>query len=191
MYFCGLRSGEALNLLWDGVNIDFEQNKITLVNRAATQEIPPFKVKDYEERSVPMPQMVIDILTQLQAQSETKNPFVFLSKERFERIQKKVWQEKYLELGKAGDWESRYLLNNCLRDFKYHCRSAGIKTREKFNLHCLRKSYATNLANTGTPAHTLMKLMGHSSIVTSQKYYLRSSDANEKRAVEELERMYV
>jgi len=31
---------------------------------------------------------------------------------------------------------------------------------------------------------------GHSSIITSQKYYLHSSDANEKRAVEELERMF-
>jgi integrase len=35
-----------------------------------------------------------------------------------------------------------------------------------------------------------MKLMGHSSIVTSQKYYLRSSDANEKKAVEALEKIY-
>ena len=37
----------------------------------------------------------------------------------------------------------------------------------------------------------LMKLMGHSSIVTSQKYYLHSSDENEKKAVEELEKMSV
>ena len=62
---------------------------------------------------------------------------------------------------------------------------------KKANLHCLRKSYATNLANAGTPVHTLMKLMGHSSIVTTQKYYLRSSDENEKKAVEELEKMSV
>jgi integrase len=55
----------------------------------------------------------------------------------------------------------------------------------------LRKSYASNLANAGTPVHTLMKLMGHSSIVTTQKYYLHSSDENEKKAVEELEKMSV
>ena len=190
MYFCGLRTGEALNLLWDGINIDFENNKITVVNRAATRELPPFKVKDYEERTVPMPQMVVDSLTKLQEQSETNNPFVFLTKERFERVQKKIWQEKFLNAGKSADWESRYLINNLLRDFKYNCTSAGFKTNEKFNLHCFRKSYATNLANAGTPAHTLMKLMGHSSIVTSQKYYLRSSDANEKKAVEALEKIY-
>lgn len=38
---------------------------------------------------------------------------------------------------------------------------------------------------------TLMKLMGHSSISTTQKYYLHSSDANEQRAVEALEKLVV
>jgi integrase len=99
---------------------------------------------------------------------------------------KQKWSEKR-DVGMAGDWVNRNLANNCLRNFKVHCKNAGIKTREKLNLHCLRKSYATNLANAGTPVHTLMKLMGHSSIVTSQKYYLHSSDANEKKAVEALE----
>jgi integrase len=91
--------------------------------------------------------------------------------------------------GNAGDWVNRNLTNNILRDFKVHCRNAGIKTREKLNLHCLRKSYASNLANAGTPVHTLMKLMGHSSMVTTQKYYLHSSDENEKKAVEALEKL--
>jgi integrase len=189
MYYTGLRLGEALNLLWDGINIDFEHNKITVVNRAATQKLPPFKVKDYEERSVPMPKQVVDILTKLQQESQTVNPFVFLSKERYELVQEK-WANKR-ELGIACDWVNKDLVNNSLRNFKVHCRNAGIKTNEKLNLHCLRKSYATNLANAGIPCHTLMKLMGHSSIVTSQKYYLHSSDANEKKAVEEMEKLGV
>ena len=81
------------------------------------------------------------------------------------------------------------LLNNVLRDFKKHCFLAGIKTNDKLTVHCLRKSYATNLANIGTPAQTLKKLMGHSSIQTTMEFYLRSSDANEKKVCEELERM--
>ena len=56
-------------------------------------------------------------------------------------------------------------------------------------VHCLRKSYGTNLANLGTPAHTLKELMGHSSIVTTQKYYLQSTDANKQKAVEGLDRI--
>ena len=49
------------------------------------------------------------------------------------------------------------------------------------------KKCAKNSLHYRTPVHTLMKLMGHSSIATTQKYYLHSSDANEKKAVEALE----
>ncbi len=59
----------------------------------------------------------------------------------------------------------------------------------KLTLHCLRKSYAQNLADHGTPISTLKKLMGHSSIRTTEEYYLRSTDANEmqaKRVLDEL-----
>jgi integrase len=190
MYFCGLRLAEALNLFWDGINIDFEKNKITLVNRTATQEIPPFKIKDYEERSVPMPKQVIDILTKLQDEAETGNPFVFITKARFEEL-KLCWKEKYIDKNRAGDWIFRDVLPNALKNFKKRCKDAGIKFNEKMTIHCLRKSYATNLANAGTPVHTLMKLMGHSNIATCQKYYLKSSDANEERAVKELEKICV
>ena len=40
-----------------------------------------------------------------------------------------------------------------------------------------------------TPVQTLKKLMGHSSIQTTMEFYFQSSDANENKAVCELERM--
>jgi len=54
MYWCGLRYGEAANLLWDGRNIDFENNRIAIFNRPGSKDIPFFNVKDYEARSIPM-----------------------------------------------------------------------------------------------------------------------------------------
>ncbi|MBN1124728.1 MAG: tyrosine-type recombinase/integrase, partial [Sedimentisphaerales bacterium] len=53
--------------------------------------------------------------------------------------------------------------------------------------HCLRKSYGTNLADLGTPVHTLKSLMGHSSITMTMKFYIHVSDANKKKAVMGLE----
>jgi integrase len=188
MYFCGLRLGEALNLRWDGINIDFENKKITVTNRPASKEIPPFKIKDYEDRSLPMPKQVIDILTKLKEQQEEGNPFVFLSNDRYQIVKKK-WQKDFYNVGKAGDWVNRNLANNILRDFKQHCRDAGIKINEKYNLHGLRKSFACNLANFNTPIQCLLKLMGHSKLQTCQEFYLKSCDSNEKRAVEQLEKM--
>ena len=86
--------------------------------------------------------------------------------------------------------DDAYMMNNCLRDFKLYCKKAGIRTSLKLNIHGLRKSYATNLANSGqVPPHTLQKLLGHSDVKTSMDYYVGSSDANTERAVEALDRL--
>ena len=187
MYGCGLRYGEAINLLWDGRNIDFDNNRINITNRPGTKDIPSFMIKDYECRSVPMPRWVIDILTKLQSESTEGCPFVFMTPRRWGRV-KETWQ-KMIKDGKEDEWENKLLLNNVLRDFKKTCVSAGIKTNDKLTIHCLRKAYGTNLANASTPAHTLKELMGHASIQTTTEFYLYSSDANEERAVAALDRI--
>ena len=81
------------------------------------------------------------------------------------------------------------ILLNINRKFKFYCQKAGIITDDKLCVHCLRKSYGTNLANLSTPVHTLKDLMGHSNIQTTMEYYLFSSDANKKKAVDGLEGM--
>jgi integrase len=103
-------------------------------------------------------------------------------------IVKNKWQEMRSR-GEEHLWENDYMMNNVLRDFKLCCSKAGIRTTQKLNIHGMRRAYATNLANAGTPAQTLMKLCGHSDIKTTMDYYLKSSDANEQRAVEALDEM--
>jgi len=185
MYWCGLRYGEAAHLLWDGQNIDFGNNQINIYNSPPTKDIPPFNIKDYEARSVPMNKWVVDILTELHAKADEKCPFVFLSSKRYE-IVKTRWHN-LLKAKKGRDWENRYMLNGVLRNFKSRCRAAGIKTNLKITLHGLRKSWATNLANSGkVPAHTLKELGGWSDIKICEEFYLQSSDANRERACEVL-----
>ena len=75
------------------------------------------------------------------------------------------------------------------REFKRHCKNAGIKTNDRLMLHCLRKSWACNLADNGVPPQTLLKMGGWSEIGTVQKFYLKHSDANEKMAVDVLDRL--
>jgi site-specific recombinase XerD len=79
-------------------------------------------------------------------------------------------------VGKRADYKPRRFV-----------RQAGIVISDRLSVHCLRKSYGTNLANLGTPVHTLKELMGHSSITTTMKFYIFVSDANKKKAVEGLE----
>ena len=187
MYGAGLRYGEALNLLWDGQNIDFERGRINITNRPSTANLPLFLVKDHEARSVPMPRWLVDVLVELQAEASEGCPFVFLSPERWIRVKEK-WG-KFYRSGRGDEWQNRHLANGLLKKFKRHCQIAGIKTQEKLSFHNLRKSYAQNLADAGTPAPTLKKLMGHASIRTTEEFYLRSTDANEERACQSLDKL--
>ena len=187
MFGTGLRLAEALNLLWSNGNIDWKNNQIHIINRPGTQEIPAFYIKDYEVRSVPAPGWVMEMLKECKAIAETGNPFVFLSRDRYETVKKK-WQ-KVLKEGREKEWRSPDLLNNYLRSFKKACRTAGIVTTDRLMIHCLRKSYGTNLVNLGTPPSTVQALLGHGSVSTTMKYYTKACDANKKLAVEGLERM--
>lgn len=187
MYGCGLRLGEAVNLLNNGTDIDFSNNKITVVNRKGTTDIPPFTIKDKQSRSVSMPNWVSKIIVQVQEQADEGCPFMFLSRDRYEYVKNK-WH-KYRNSGKEEKWQNKNMANNVLRDFKVKVRKAGIKGTGKITIHCLRKSWASNLANAGVPPHTLMKMGGWSDIETVLKHYLKSSDENEKKAVEILDRL--
>ncbi len=185
LYWVGLRYGEAANLMWNGRNLDFEKNQIYIFNRPGTETIPPFNVKDYEARTVPMNKWVVNMLKELHSKADEKCPFVFLIAKRWELVQAR-WQ-KFRKTGKGRDWENRYMINGVLRNFKARCIRAGIKTDLKLNLHGLRKSWATNLANSGkVPMHTLQMLGGWAKIQTCEEFYLQNDDANTRRACDVL-----
>jgi integrase len=185
MYWCGLRYGEAVNLRFDARNIDFDKGEIDIFNQAGTKTLPPFHVKDYEARTVPMNTWVVDMLQELRAKADKDCPYVFLTSERLKRVQAR-WQ-KLQKARKSGDWENRFMLNGVLRNFKARCVRAGIRTDLTLTLHGLRKSWATNLANSGkVPPKTLLELGGWSDMKVCEEFYLRSSDANRQRACDVL-----
>ena len=131
-----------------------------------------------------MPDWLTAMLDKLQNTAKTNNPFVFLPDSRWRIVQEK-WAH-YRTHKKTDKWQNKDMCNNLLRNFKVYCRRAGIQTNEKLTLHCLRKSYAQNLANNNIPIATLKDLMGHSSIRCTEDYYLQSSTPNELAAVEVL-----
>lgn len=183
MYYCGLRFGEAANLLWDSEDIDFTNNQINLSNRSPQKDIPMFSVKDYESRSISVPQKVMNMLKELKEKSKPESPFVFLSPTAYQRLVER-WHT-YNQQGKE-DWNNKNVISNARRDFKWYCVKAGITTSKKLNLHSLRKGYGTNMANLGIPANTLKDLMGHSSIVTTMEFYVKTLDENKIAAAEKL-----
>ena len=63
MYGCGMRAGEVYNMT--AANIDLRNRRGHVVNRAATEKLPPFTVKaegqstETKERSVPIPEAAV------------------------------------------------------------------------------------------------------------------------------------
>lgn len=187
MYGCGLRFGETANLMWDCENIDFKKTKINLLNRVSKKGLPSFKIKDHETRTIHAPSWVMEPLKALKEISSTESPYVFLNPRRLVLVKAK-WQE-LIEQGREDKWQNSMMLLNTNRQFKIHCKKSGIITDDKLSVQNLRKSYGTNLADNGTPPHTLKDMMGHSDIKTTMKYYIKSTDANKLKAVEALEQM--
>jgi len=186
MYGCGLRFGEAVNLLWDDQNLDLEKGIVHIVNREGSQNMPVYNIKDYEARSIKMPQFAIQALKELQEADGDSNPFVFLCNDQWNRALNR-WH-LFLTENRQEQWDSKELMGSALRDFKSYCKQAGIKTHKKLNLHSLRKGYGSNMHKL-CPPQTLKELMGHSSIVTTMEFYVQDSDENKEKAVEGLDRM--
>lgn len=87
-------------------------------------------------------------------------------------------------------WQNRDMLNNLLRDTRGYLRRAGVELSAPFTLHTFRKSFAQNHAAAGTPPRTLARLLGHSDVSVTLQYYNCVTDANERAAVETINRLF-
>ena len=181
-YTSGARSGELFSLTWN--DIDFENNRLLIASREASETMPPFYVKDHEARRIPLPAHTIDLLTEWQARAPEGVPYILLYKERYERVKAK-WQQSRKE-GKP--WLNRYMVNNVLRDFKVHCNRAGIKPLGKLTIHTLRKSCGQNWAD-HLPMNVVKELMGHSKVETTLEFYNQVDAQHEEKAANVIQRL--
>ena len=175
-YTGGLRESEALSLYW--TSIDFDKGMVCIKNRQATEDCPPFYVKDTDTRGIPLPKFTLDLLTQLQLESPEGVPFVLMDKQADMTIRNKWKQSR--EQGK--DWFNRNLANNVLRDFQRRVEQAGIDTAGKnLTVHTLRKCCIQNWANS-LPMNVVKELAGHSDIETTNRFYSTVDEEHLKAA---------
>ncbi len=197
MYGYGLRAGEVYNMT--AANIDLQHRRVHVVNRAATEDVPPFTVKaegqsvESKERSVPIPEAAVPDLTEAMRGAFRCGGFVALTPERFQLVRAR-WR-----LCRQGEpwgghtwrpWQNRDMMNNLLRETKQYLRKAGIELTAPFTLQTFRKSFAQNHADAGTPPRTPAKLLGHSNTRVTMQFYSRVTDANERAAAEIMNRLF-
>ena len=160
---CGLRDQEAVYLTWD--NIDF----VTGTLKVRSKPEFDFKIKDKEERDIPIP---TDLLESL-----------------------KTYRKKHpngrLVTGTATDKPNRKLLRTLKRLVKAaglncnHC--AGCKTHKECEgwwLHKFRAPCITRLLQSGMDLRTVMKFSGHSDLESVMRYLSPAADAAIKAHVD-------
>jgi len=128
----GLRKEELGHLAWSDVDLDHATLRLT-----AKEGFAP---KDYEEREIPLPPDLVQILDTLPRVST----WVFSSR-------------KGNRLGR----------NEMLRRLKGVAKIAGVKHA---TLHKFRHTYATRLLENGCDIVTVQHLLGHSDIETTREY---------------------
>jgi integrase len=173
IYTTGLRLREALNLTWG--DIDFAAGQVHVTRRTDDGFIQAWTPKDHEMRSIPLPRLAIDLLTQWQTQAPEQCPYVFMDHGRWDYFRQQIHNNTW----RAG----QDLTNNVLRRFKTICRKACVGP---YTVHDLRRSCITNWAKE-LPIHVVQQLAGHSDIKTTQQFYLsvRPEDVDKAQQVQQ------
>jgi integrase len=162
----GLRVGEALGLEWRDVHFEPAEGAkfgYLQVRQGDTQNERDAGLKsESARRNVPLTDRVRDML-------------------RIRRTADVVsWRVFVQDHGEP-------ILTSSL-DHQHNRLREALKMPGDFVLHSLRHTYGTRLGEAGADAFTIMRLMGHSSVTTSQRYVHPTPEAME-RAVERLQAM--
>ncbi len=184
-YTAGLRLGEALSLMW--VDVDLENGEVMIENRLASKTLPPFSIKDYERRRIPLPMHTRDILSDLKAYNEItdQTPYVVLDEQHYKTVLAK-W--KRFRDQKRG-WQNRDMCNNRLREFKRHAKNAGIKPNGSLSIQTLRKSCCQNWANTISNPEVVRVLAGHADLKTTMQYYCQADKEQRNKAADGVDKL--
>jgi integrase len=195
-YCCGLRLGEILSLTWDE-NIKIMRSthegaqtfagEVHIVNRPASEDMPPFSVKDKEARRIQIPRRCLELLMDLRGYNEItdQTPYVALDQGQYQTLKAK-WARRRI----AGQpWRNQDMQNNTLTKFKRHVRWAGIQPHGALSLHVLRKCCITGWANSISNPEVVRKLAGHADIKTTMKYYSQVTEEQRRKAAEAIDRL--
>jgi len=180
----GARKEEILNLTWR--DIGFDDRTIRITAKTAEEfkgpggkeyETIAWAPKTYAARGVPVPDKTIALIRGLKDESDG-SPYAFISLDRLALINAKT---------AAGTRRARAeTCNNVLRDFRALQREAAVRLGVKDwiigNVHDIRRTYGTWMANAGIPMHTLCRWMGHSDIKVTQQFYLQVGGQHDEAA---------
>jgi len=157
----GMRRGELLNLTW--ADLDFKTLIVNVSAKGNTRHTWEWRIKDAEERRLPITKEVADLLLARCGERMKLHPYVFVPAERYQHIQERREQGKWtLRDGKCP-------MNNFDREFRVLLKRAEI---EKGEFHDLRRTALSRWFANGLSEYDVMNLAGHADFETTHRFYL-------------------
>ncbi len=180
----GLRQGELLNLLWE--DVDLEGGTVTVApKRAGTFEaggreypILEWTAKDHETRVIPIPPETASALRRFKEwfQGPTRSAYVLLSLSTLDLL------AGYMEAHDGG-LPDKLISNICPSFDRIKARAEAASDDPepwgRLTFKHLRSGFAT-IAAQHVRAHELQRLMGHSKVETTMRYYVGDVDTGER-----------
>ncbi len=142
----GMRVGEMMALHW--TDVDLDRSEICVRFSLSEKEIS--STKNNRIRYIPM------------------TPELYLALSAWKR--KRKGRKEDLVFGRDGQPYSRYSSYDALRRI---CKRAEVRV---IGWHTLRHTFATNLCAKGVPIRAVQELLGHSSIIMTERYAHVSGD---------------
>lgn len=157
--YTGIRLGECRGLHWS--DVDFENNVI-VVQRSYSTTLRVFKpVKGRRPRVVPMN----GLLRQVLVQQMNRVSYPGVPNAGIPYVDVPVPESGLVFVNHRG-WP--FDQDVFRREFNVAFRAAGVSGPVR--VHDLRHSYASWLAKSGLPMQDIQQLLGHSSVVTTERY---------------------
>jgi integrase/recombinase XerD len=159
----GLREQEVMNCSWQ--NIDFKGKVV----KVRSKPMAGFRIKDKQERSVPVPDTLIDSLKERKRTSTSTLVFPGPGGEangHFLRLLKGLAFHAGLNCGECVGKSYKTKKGK----LKPGCCCATHPTCKDWGLHKFRKTFATLHNEAGVPVTTIQRWLGHSDLATTLRY---------------------
>lgn len=160
----GMWKGELLNMAWN--DIDFDECVIDITGKDNTDEGWEWRIKDHEERTVPISEDTTRHLIALQEEAPPNYPYVFVPQARYDFIQTELRATGILTYSDSR----KKVVNNFYRHWDRIFLRAGI--RKEGTIHDCRSTALSNCFAQGLSEYEVMRLAGHSTFETTHKFYL-------------------
>lgn len=160
---CGLRDQEIQHLEWP--DIDWTHSTLRVTSKAHWN----FRIKDSEERDIPVPISLLRMLKKRKALG-IAGPLVLPTRGgnpngKLLRSLKRLAKANGLNCGACKG-----------------CKSA-LAECQRFTLHKLRRTYGTTLLRSGIDVATVQKFLGHSDLESTMRYLAPATSAESQAAI--------